>query len=161
VKTITDKYLSGYSEVGFQPAKYGSKELTDKNGKKLFGRFIGSKAWYVDNPEEALGENYDYILRKSGLSKEQFNWAVIEFVKTHENGEAGTLKRTLRESYSEEEHGEFQADLLRSLKYSDKPGAQEIYKVGILIDGLRRDEYGQNIRKYATKDIIADMQMAA
>jgi hypothetical protein len=156
VKAATDNYLAGYSAVNFVPAKYGSKELTYK-GRKVLGRHDGRTAHFVEDTETALGNVYESTLKKSGFTKDQFNWAVKEYIKTHENAEAVYQKYTLQDELPEDEHGKIQAYILKSLKYSASSGAQEIYKVGVIIDSLRSDEFGEKIRKHADPDIRFDL----
>jgi hypothetical protein len=156
VKFSTERYLSGYSALEFHPAEYGSSAL-EYNGKAVLGRQDGRVSFYTDNPEKALGSEYDGLVEKSGMTKEQFDWAFKEYVKIHENNEAVYQRYTLQDELNEDEHGKLQAYTLKSLKHNENPAAQDIYKVAVLIDGKRNDEFGQKIRKYATEDIREDM----
>jgi hypothetical protein len=150
IRDAVGKYFTGQAGMYFVPIE---DELRYK-GKKVFGCHQNGTAFYTNNPERDLGGHYKNLVEKSGLEKERFDQAFKEYVKIHEFAEATYMNKTLQNELNEEEHGKLQAYLLKSIKYS---GAKEIYKVAVLVDSLRRDEYGQNIRKYADPDIKVDL----
>jgi len=151
----TQKYFAGEPELEEFFPVYG--KLTFE-GKDVLGYQNGKTAYFKADPEKALGGFYKQVFEKSGLSKEQFEWAYREYVKLHENNEAAYQKYTLLNELPSDEHGKVEAYTLKSLKHSTAPGAQDIYRVAILIDSLRRDEFGEKIRNYLTEDIKVDFQ---
>lgn len=153
VKEATQRYLSGDSEIYFVPVE---DELRYK-GKPVLGCHNRKTAFYRADPQSALGTLYDSVLKKSGLSKEQFDEAFREYVKIHENNEAYYQNATLQDELDEEEHGKLEAYTLKALKYAGER-TKNIYKVGVLIDSLRNDDFGEKIRKYADPDVRADFK---
>src|SRR4030042_6194116 len=157
IDMFTRDYLAGYSHVDFTPIKYASKELTDKNGKKLLGKFKGKRAYFAEDVEKALGEHYEPLRQQVGMTREQFNWAAREYIKLHENDEYATQKYILRKDMNEDEHGKFESYIMKSLsKYKESlPGADEIYKVGMPINNARTDEFGRSVQKYIREDMLS------
>jgi len=154
INKSTQKYFAGDPELEEFFPVYGKLTF---DGKEVIGYQNGKTAYFKVDPEKALGSFCKLVLEKSGLSKEQFEWAYREYVKLHENNEAAYQKYTLLNELPSDEHGKLEAYTLKSLKHSKASGAQEIYKVGVLVDSLRSDEFGGKIRKHADPDIRFDL----
>ena len=146
------EYLAGDTGINFQ-----AKEDPVYEGKKVFGYFENDEFFYSSNPKKALGKLYSPALKNSGLTEEGFFEGWVSWVQLHEYSEAKVVKASEEDRLSEDNHGRVEAAVLRALKYSENPRAQKAYRVGVTIDGLRRDEFSQNIWKYLAEDIKLDM----
>lgn len=155
VRNSVRKYLHGRPELKFEPLEYSRMKYKDK---QVLGWQNGVKAYYVSDPENALGDIYKDLVAKSGLKKDEFDKTFQEYVKVHEEAEAVVQWIKGFPELDESTHGKVQAYVLSALKNIQKEGAFKIYEVGALIDSHRKDAFGHYIKEHADPDIKVDME---
>jgi hypothetical protein len=144
-KAVADG-ISGNYRLEHVPAEYGSWKLKYK-GRDVWGRQDGKRAYFIQDPEKAIG-----------AADEHTKKAVQDYVKFHEEAEAAYQAATGKAELSEFDHGKVQAYVLKSLK---SLGREDVYRVGVSIDGRRKDIFGHYIREHATEDVRRDLHEAA
>lgn len=129
-----------------------------------------------DSTADALGDAYESLVQKSGMSRERFNQAFFWYVSGHElieqrmmnrikDGSVNVYRQTGLPEYAHVLMESAYLKVLRDMSYSTDIGpvlrsrSRDTYKAAILVHRVRdiHDDFAAGTRASATPDVQADL----
>jgi len=137
-------------------ARYDIREVSHIPGGNL-GEHDSSGIRVLKTSEipRVFGRRYGNILNRVNRSPEQFNQDVQNYIRLHEVAEKGYMERYGINKLGDEEHGRFEAYLLRSLETLPTEGydTTDVLEGAVAVHSMRKasDRFLKKTKKYNKK----------